>query len=88
MRSTSDRHCSKSVRASIVERFMYTARPRGAFGAQTLSEAMNTGHLRIEGSPSDVRSFPHWFAWSPMAERVRAASTSQQVARLTCSSQS
>jgi hypothetical protein len=41
---------------------------------------MNTGHLRIEGSPSDVRSFPHWFAWSPMAERVRAASTSQQVA--------
>ena len=32
--------------------------------------------LRIEGSPSDVRSFPHWFAWSPMAERVRAASTS------------
>jgi DNA-binding HxlR family transcriptional regulator len=49
-------------------------------GRLTLSGAMNTGHLRIEGSPSDVRRFPHWFAWSPMAERVRAASTSQQVA--------
>jgi DNA-binding HxlR family transcriptional regulator len=42
-------------------------------GRITLREAMREGLVRLDGMPQAVRAFPQWFAWSPMAERVRAA---------------
>jgi len=27
----------------------------------------------LEGTPADLRAFPQWFTWSPMADTVRAA---------------
>jgi hypothetical protein len=27
--------------------------------------------IRLDGTPADVRAFPDWFAWSPMADAVR-----------------
>ena len=29
--------------------------------------------IRLDGTPADVRAFPDWFAWSPMADAVRTA---------------
>jgi DNA-binding HxlR family transcriptional regulator len=49
-------------------------------GRWTLSQAVDGGLLWLEGSPSDVRGFPRWFHWSPMAKSVRAASGDQKVA--------
>jgi hypothetical protein len=42
------------------------------FGHSTLSEAIRNGHVELEGVPSDVRAFPRWFAFSPLANVVRA----------------
>jgi hypothetical protein len=42
-------------------------------GRSTLSEALRTGQVRLDGAPADVRAFPSWFAWSPMADKVRDA---------------
>jgi DNA-binding HxlR family transcriptional regulator len=42
-------------------------------GRSTLSEAVRTGQVRLDGAPTDVRAFPNWFAWSPMADTVRDA---------------
>jgi DNA-binding HxlR family transcriptional regulator len=42
------------------------------FGHSTLSEAIRNGHVELEGGPSDVRAFPRWFAFSPLANFVRA----------------
>jgi DNA-binding HxlR family transcriptional regulator len=42
-------------------------------GRSTLSEALRTGQVHLDGAPADLRAFPHWFAWSPMADKVRAA---------------
>jgi hypothetical protein len=33
--------------------------------------------VRLDGIPADIRSFQHWFAWSPMADTVRAALPSE-----------
>jgi DNA-binding HxlR family transcriptional regulator len=49
-------------------------------GRSTLSEAMRRNHIRLDGTPADVRAFPRWFAWSPMAETVRAALTQRPTA--------
>jgi len=49
-------------------------------GRWTLSQAVDGDLLWLEGSPSDVRGFPRWFHWSPMAKSVRAASGDQKVA--------
>jgi DNA-binding HxlR family transcriptional regulator len=49
-------------------------------GRWTLSQAVDGGLLWLEGSPSDVRRFPRWFHWSPMAKSVRAASGDQKLA--------
>ena len=46
-------------------------------GRITLEEAMRTRRLRLEGMPGALRAFPSWFAWSPMAEAVRASVASR-----------
>jgi DNA-binding HxlR family transcriptional regulator len=42
-------------------------------GHSSLSEALRRNQVRLEGAPADVRAFPQWFTWSPMADTVRAA---------------
>jgi DNA-binding HxlR family transcriptional regulator len=42
-------------------------------GRRTLAGAAREGRIRLDGPPSLVTAFPTWFAWSPMAEAVRAA---------------
>ena len=42
-------------------------------GHVTLSEALHRQQVRLDGVPADVRAFSGWFAWSPMADTVRAA---------------
>jgi DNA-binding HxlR family transcriptional regulator len=42
-------------------------------GLSTLSEAFRTDQVRLDGAPADLRAFPGWFAWSPMADKVRNA---------------
>ncbi len=44
-------------------------------GRSTLSEALRRRDVQLDGAPADIRSFPQWFAWSPMANTVRAALT-------------
>jgi DNA-binding HxlR family transcriptional regulator len=39
----------------------------------TLSEALRGGQVHLDGVPADVRAFPRWFTWSPMADTLRAA---------------
>jgi DNA-binding HxlR family transcriptional regulator len=41
-------------------------------GRITLDEALRARSVRVEGSPTLVRAFPTWFAWSPMAQAVSA----------------
>jgi DNA-binding HxlR family transcriptional regulator len=48
-------------------------------GRSTLAHTIAAGHLLIEGAPSAVRAFQGRFQFSPMAERVRAATKRQQV---------
>lgn len=45
-------------------------------GRITLGEAMRESLVRLEGAPAVMRGFPRWFAWSLMADAVRAARTS------------
>jgi DNA-binding HxlR family transcriptional regulator len=42
-------------------------------GRMTLSEALRKGQVQLNGTPADIRGFPGWFTWSPMADTVRAA---------------
>jgi signal transduction histidine kinase/DNA-binding HxlR family transcriptional regulator len=42
-------------------------------GRSSLSEALRQKQVRLNGAPEDIRGFPRWFAWSPMADTVRAA---------------
>jgi DNA-binding HxlR family transcriptional regulator len=42
-------------------------------GHMPFAEAVRRGDLRLDGTPADIRSFPSWFAWSPMEATVRAA---------------
>jgi DNA-binding HxlR family transcriptional regulator len=44
-------------------------------GRITLAEATRERQVRLKGMPAVIRAFPHWFAWSPMMDVVRAAST-------------
>lgn len=44
-------------------------------GRSTLAEAMRSGSVQFDGPPALVRAFPGWFAWSPVADVVRAAVT-------------
>lgn len=45
-------------------------------GRDTLAEAMRRDLIQLDGSPTLTRAFPGWFAWSPVAEVVRAAGAS------------
>lgn len=42
-------------------------------GRVRLSEALRRQQVRLAGTSADVRAFSGWFAWSPMANTVRAA---------------
>ena len=42
-------------------------------GRSSLSEALRRKLVHLDGTPADVRAFPQWFTWSPMANTVRAA---------------
>ena len=41
-------------------------------GRMTFAEAVRRGDVRLDGIPADIRSFQHWFAWSPMADTAYA----------------
>jgi DNA-binding HxlR family transcriptional regulator len=49
-------------------------------GRVSLSEALRRRQIRLEGTPADVRAFSGWFAWSPMADKVRAAFSDRRTA--------
>ena len=49
-------------------------------GRLTLSEALRRNEVQLDGSPGDIRAFPQWFFWSPMADAVRAALSDRQTA--------
>jgi hypothetical protein len=52
-------------------------------GHAPLSEALRNELVRLDGAPADLRAFPQWFTWSPMADTVRAAlATRKTVPRL------
>jgi len=42
-------------------------------GRATFADAVRRKQVQLDGTPADLRAFPHWFAWSPMAATVRAA---------------
>jgi DNA-binding HxlR family transcriptional regulator len=42
-------------------------------GLVVLSDALRREQIRLDGSPADLRAFPRWFTWSPMADTVRSA---------------
>ncbi len=49
-------------------------------GRVILSEALSRQQVRLDGTPADVRAFSSWFAWSPMADTVRAALADRRTA--------
>jgi DNA-binding HxlR family transcriptional regulator len=49
-------------------------------GRSTLAEALRREQVQLDGAPADVRSFPHWFSLSPMAETIRAAIADRRTA--------
>src|ERR1700738_4401311 len=42
-------------------------------GHSSLADAIRKNLVRLDGAPADIRAFPAWFTWSPMAETVRSA---------------
>jgi DNA-binding HxlR family transcriptional regulator len=53
---------------------------RVCLGRSNLSEALLREQVGLDGAPADIRAFPQWFFWSPMADTVRASPTDQQAA--------
>ena len=49
-------------------------------GRVTLSEALRREQVKLDGTPADTRAFPRWFALSPIADTVRAASADRHTA--------
>jgi hypothetical protein len=49
-------------------------------GRVSLSEALHRQQVRLDGTPADVRAFSGWFAWSLMADTVRAALANRRTA--------
>jgi DNA-binding HxlR family transcriptional regulator len=47
-------------------------------GHTTFVAAVRQGEVRVDGIPADIRALQHWFAWSPMADTVRAALPNQR----------
>jgi len=50
-------------------------------GRSTMAEALRRQLVQLEGAPANVRAFSRWFAWSPMADTVRAAQSNRRTAR-------
>jgi DNA-binding HxlR family transcriptional regulator len=46
-------------------------------GRISLGDAVRARLVRLDGPPAVCRAFPEWFAWSPMADVVRAATVSR-----------
>jgi len=44
-------------------------------GRTSFSDAVRKDLIQLDGAPADVRAFPAWFSWSPMARTVHAAVT-------------
>ncbi|MEH2506723.1 DNA-binding HxlR family transcriptional regulator [Bradyrhizobium sp. AZCC 1578] len=51
-------------------------------GRLTLLDATRKNLIHLDGAPADVRAFPTWFTWSPMAETVCAAQADRRTARI------
>ncbi|MFL5239104.1 MAG: winged helix-turn-helix transcriptional regulator [Rhizomicrobium sp.] len=49
-------------------------------GRSSFLNAVHKNLIRLDGAPADVRAFPTWFTWSPMAETVRAARADRRTA--------
>jgi hypothetical protein len=49
-------------------------------GRVSFSEALDRRQVRLDGTPADIRAFSGWFAWSPMADTVRAALADRRTA--------
>jgi DNA-binding HxlR family transcriptional regulator len=49
-------------------------------GRLSLADAIRKNLVRLDGAPADLRAFPDWFAWSPMAGTVRAALAQRRTA--------
>jgi DNA-binding HxlR family transcriptional regulator len=49
-------------------------------GRMSFSEALCKELVRLDAAPADARSFPGWFAWSPMANAVRRTFADRRVA--------
>jgi DNA-binding HxlR family transcriptional regulator len=49
-------------------------------GRLSLVNAVRKNLIRLDGSPADIRAFPTWLTWSPMAETVRAALADRRTA--------
>jgi DNA-binding HxlR family transcriptional regulator len=49
-------------------------------GRSSLVDAMRKNLVRLDGAPADIRAFPSWFTWSPMAETVRSALADRRMA--------
>jgi DNA-binding HxlR family transcriptional regulator len=47
-------------------------------GHTTLPDGLRGQKIHLDGDPVDLRSFPQWFTWSPMANTVRAALADQR----------
>jgi len=54
-------------------------------GRVTLSEALRKRQVRLDGTPADIRGFPGWFTWSPMADTVRAALADNRFLKMSAS---
>src|SRR5712691_8951731 len=75
-----------SVNSVTASTSMFSFRPtfwrfiEFGWGRVTLSEALRRQQVQLDGTSSDVRSFSHWFSWSPMADAVRAALADRRAA--------
>ena len=51
-------------------------------GRLSLLDATRKNLIQLDGAPADIRAFPTWFTWSPMAETVRATQAGRRTARI------
>lgn len=55
-------------------------------GRLSLLDAVRKKLIRLDGAPADIHAFPSWFAWSPMAETVRATLAHRRIESLPATS--
>jgi len=48
-------------------------RARSRLAPPSYTTSRDATLVYLEGAPTDIRAFPTWFTWSPMADSVRAA---------------